>query len=263
MSIRKTVVAGSFYPNEKDELLSLINSFSTLEKNTIKNDFEYINSLIVPHAGFIYSGELSNISYSLCSNQNPKRIIVIGPSHDTLFDGSHICLNTEYETPLGNIKVDLEFSKALKNKYSFFNTNEECEFEHSTETQAPFIKYYFPSAKIVEIIYGNQNVNELVELIDQIIEDEENLLVISTDLSHFHSLEKAKELDIFCMTAIDQKDISILNLSEACGKIGIEAILNVAIKKSLKTKVLKYTTSYDTNHDKSNVVGYTTALIGK
>ena len=255
MSIRKTVVAGSFYPNEKDELLSLINSFSTLEKNTIKNDFEYINSLIVPHAGFIYSGELSNISYSLCSNQNPKRIIVIGPSHDTLFVGSHICLNTEYETPLGNIKVDLEFSKALKNKYSFFNTNEECEFEHSTETQAPFIKYYFPSAKIVEIIYGNQNVNELVELIDQIIEDEENLLVISTDLSHFHSLEKAKELDIFCMTAIDRKDISILNLSEA--------ILNVAIKKSLKTKVLKYTTSYDTNHDKSNVVGYTTALIGK
>ena len=264
MSIRKTVVAGSFYPNEKNELLTLIESFSKPELNSSdKSNFEHINAIITPHAGYIYSGKIANISYSLCLKQNPKRVIVIGPSHRIYFEGSHICLNEKYETPLGNIQVDLEFSKALKNKYSFFNTNEECEFEHSTETQAPFIKHYFPNAKIVEIIYANQDFNTLSELIDEVIADEDNLLVISTDLSHFHSLEKAKELDVYCLNAIAKKEISMLKIGEACGKIGIKAILKTAIKKSLNTKVLAYSTSCDVNKDKSRVVGYTTALIGK
>ncbi len=260
MSIRKTVVAGSFYPNEKEELLSLINSFSKLESQNI---FEHINAVITPHAGFIYSGKLANISYSFCSKQNPKRVIVIGPSHRVSLNGSSICLDDEYETPLGNIEVDIEFSRNLKNRYEFLDTNEECAFEHSTETQAPFIKHYFPNTKIVEIVYGNQDSDSLSKLIDELIEDKENLVVISTDLSHFHSLEKAKEFDTYCINAIAKKDISLLEIGEACGKIGIKAILKTAIKKSLNTKVLAYSTSCDVNNDKSRVVGYTTALIGK
>ncbi len=260
MSIRKTVVAGSFYPNKKEELLSLIKSFSTVN---YQSDFDHINAIITPHAGFIYSGKLANISYFLCSKQKPKRIVVIGPSHRVYLEGSNICLNEEYETPLGNIQVDAEFSKALKEKYSFLNTNEECAFEHSTETQAPFIKYYFPNAKIVEIIYGNQDFNTLSKLINELIEDKDNLLVISTDLSHFHSLEKAKELDTYCINAIAKKNISFLDYGEACGKIGVKAILKTALEKSLYTKVLAYSTSCDVNNDKSRVVGYTTALVGK
>jgi len=260
VSIRKTVVAGSFYPNEKDELISLIKSFSILKH---PSDFSHINSIITPHAGFIYSGKVANISYSLCSKQNPKRIIVIGPSHHVYLEGSSICLDDEYETPLGNIQVDTGFSKHLKEKYNFLNANKECVFEHSTETQAPFIKYYFPNAKIVEIIYGNQDFNTLSELIDEVIKDKENLLVISTDLSHFHSLERAKHLDTYCINAIAKKNLSLLEVGEACGKIGIKAIIKTASKKSLNTKVLAYNTSCDINGDETRVVGYTTALIGK
>ena len=263
MSIRKTVVAGSFYPNEKEELLSLINSFSKSIKNEPQNDFEHINAIITPHAGFIYSGRLANLSFCLASKQNPKRIIIIGPSHRVYFEGSHICTSDEYETPLGNIQVDIDFSQNLKDKYDFLDTNTECEFEHSTETQAPFIKHYFPNAKIVEIIYANQDFNTLSELIAEVIEDKENLVVISTDLSHFHTLKKAKELDTYCINAIAKKDISLLEIGEACGKIGIKAILKTAIQKSLNTKVLAYSTSCDINNDKSRVVGYTTALVGK
>lgn len=260
MSIRKAVVAGSFYPNDKKELLSLINSFPKLKDQKI---FSHINALITPHAGFIYSGNLSNISYSLVSKQNPKRIIVIGPSHRVYLEGSSICLDDEYETPLGNIEVDIQFSKGLKNKYDFLNTNEECAFEHSTETQAPFIKHYFPNAKIVEIVYGNQDSSKLSDLIDEVINDEENLLIISTDLSHFHSLEKAKVLDLSCIKAIEKKDIPMLQNAEACGKIGIKSILKTANKELLNVKVLAYTTSYNVTKDKSKVVGYTTALIGR
>mgnify|MGYP005986560345 CR=1 FL=1 len=261
MSTRKTVVAGSFYPNEKDELLDLFKSFS--KNKNYKSNFKNIQAIITPHSGYIYSGKLSDISYSLCSLQNPKRVVVIGPSHNTLFKGSSVCLDDEYETPLGNIKIDLEFSQFLLNKYDFLSTNEECAFEHSTETQAPFIKYYFPKAKMIEIVYGNQDFNSLSNLIDDIFSNDENLLIISTDLSHFHSLEIANQLDVNCIKAIEKKDISLLEDCEACGKVGIKAVLKSALKKSLESKVLDYSTSYDINNDKSKVVGYTTALIGK
>jgi AmmeMemoRadiSam system protein B len=266
MSIRKTVVSGSFYPNDKEELLNLIGSFSNpleFTSQNRKNDFEHINAIITPHAGYIYSGKLSNTSYSLTSIQNLKRVVVIGPSHHAYFEGSSICLDDEYETPLGNIEIDIEFSKNLINRYDFLSTNEECAFEHSTETQAPFIKHYFPNTKIVEIIYANQDFNSLSNLIDEVLDDEENLLVISTDLSHFYSLDEANKLDENCIEGINKKDISILENCEACGKIGIKALLKSAIKKSLKSKILDYYTSYDINNDKSRVVGYTTALIGK
>ena len=266
MSIRKTVVAGSFYVNEKDELLEQINSFSKDIKTTheeYKNEFEGINAIITPHAGYIYSGYLANLSFNLASKQNPKRVIVIGPSHHASLKGSSICIDALYETPLGNIEVDLELSNTLLKKYDFLNVNEECAFEHSTETQAPFIKHYFPTSKIIEIVYGNQDINTLSDLINDLIDDVDNLIVISSDLSHFHTLELAKKLDKNCIDAINQKDINKLNSCEACGKIGMASLLQVSIKREFKTKVLDYSTSYNINNNKSRVVGYTTALIGK
>ena len=263
MNIRKTVVSGSFYPNDKDELIKLINSFSKDINQKYENTFEHINAIITPHAGYIYSGYLANLSFNLASKQNPKRVIVIGPSHQAYFEGSSICLDDFYETPLGNIKIDTDLSKEILQKYDFINQNEETAFEHSSETQAPFIKYYFPKAQIIEIVYANQDINALCTLINELILNKDNLIVISSDLSHFHTLEDAKKLDENCINAINQKDINKLNICEACGKIGISAIIKSAIKNSLKTKVLDYATSFDINNDKSSVVGYTTALIGK
>ena len=269
MSIRKTVVAGSFYPNEKDELLELINSFSkniNEKHQEYKNDFECIRAIITPHAGYIYSGYLANLSFFIASEvskQKPKRVIVIGPSHHTHLKGSSICLDKLYETPLGNIEVDTDFSKELLNKYDFINVNLECAYEHSTETQAPFIKHYLPNSKIVEIVYGNQDIDKLSNLINVLINDVDNLIVISSDLSHFHTLEEAKLLDKNCIDAINKKDIKKLDDCEACGKIGINAILKSSIKNLLETKVLDYRTSYDVNNDKTRVVGYTTALVGR
>ena len=263
MSIRKTVVSGSFYLNDKDELENLIKSFSNNINKKQNSKFEHINALITPHAGYIYSGKLANLSFNLASKQNPKRVIVLGPSHHAYLEGSSICLDEFYETPLGNIEVDLEYSKALMKKYDFLNSNEECAFEHSTETQAPFIKYYFPTSKIIEIVYGNQDIDTLCLLLDELIQNKDNLLVISSDLSHFHTLDDAKKLDINCIDAINEKNIDKLKLCEACGKIGITALLKTSIKNLLKTQVLEYSTSYETNNDKQRVVGYTTAIIGK
>ena len=261
MSIRKSVVSGSFYPNDKKEILSHINQFNSLEKDV--NNFENIKAIIVPHAGYVYSGFTANLAYFSCKNKNPKRVIVIGPSHRIYLKGASVSLYDEYETPLGNILIDKTFTENLIKEYAFLDFNIECEFEHSTETQMPFIKHYFPDASIVEIVYGKMPYEELSLLVDEVLDDEENLLVISTDLSHFYTQEKANQLDNICLNAIAKKDLELFDKGcEACGKVGVKAVIQSAIKKGLDTKVLHYCTSYNKTKDASRVVGYASALIG-
>ena len=260
MNIRKSVVSGSFYPDKKEELLKYINQFNSFKTNN--ETFENIKAIIVPHAGYIYSGFTANLAYKLASNKKIKRVIVIGPSHRVYLKGASVALYDEYETPLGNLKIDKEFSQNLIDKYDFLDFNVECEFEHSTETQAPFIKHYFENVQLVEIVYGEINYEDLSKVIDEVLVDSDNFVVISTDLSHFYTFEEAQKLDNICLEAIDKKDLKMFDYCEACGKEGIKAIIDWAIKNDFDTKVLNYCTSADVTKDKSRVVGYATALIG-
>ena len=261
MSIRKAVVSGSFYPIKKEEILEYINKFNSIKTNIEK--FENIKAIIVPHAGYIYSGFTANLAYSLCKNKNIKRVVVLGPSHRVYLKGASVALYDEYETPLGNLKIDKEFSLKLIDKYDFLNFNIECEFEHSTETQMPFIKHYFNNIEIVEIVYGSIEFEDLTKVIDEILADEENFVVISTDLSHFYTLEEANEKDNICLNAIKKRNLELFDYCEACGKIGVKAIIDWTIKNNFETKILNYCTSADVTKDKSRVVGYTSVIIGK
>ena len=261
MSIRKAVVSGSFYPDTKEEILKYINHFNSIDVN-IKT-FEDIKAIIVPHAGYIYSGFTANLAYKLVSKKDIKRVVVFGPSHRVYLKGASVALYDEYETPLGNLKIDKEFSQNLIDKYDFLDFNIECEFEHSTETQAPFIKHYFGDVQLVELVYGEIDYKDLSKVINEILFNSDNFVVISTDLSHFYTLEEAQKKDNICLNAIDKKDLDLFDYCEACGKTGVKAIINWAIKNNYETKVLNYCTSADVTKDKSRVVGYTTALIGK
>ncbi|TLP40911.1 AmmeMemoRadiSam system protein B [Arcobacter arenosus] len=266
MTQRKTVVAGSFYPNSKEEILAFIDNFNKSFKLEKPIDIKP-KAVIVPHAGYVYSGFTANLAYNLSSSfsldKNFKRAIVIGPSHRTYINGASIALYDEFETPIGNIKIDKEYSLKLKEKYNFLHFEEELHFEHSTETQAPFVKNYFDGLEIIEIVYGKLDFNELSLLIDYLLEDEDNFIIISTDLSHFYSQDEAKKLDNICLKAIIEKNLEMFEQGcEACGKIGVKAIIKSAIKKDLKTQLLHYCTSFDVTKDDKSVVGYTSALIG-
>jgi pyruvate formate lyase activating enzyme len=259
-TIRKTGFAGSFYPNNKEEILKYIEEFN--KQTTINGTFN-TRAIIVPHAGYVYSGLTANLAYSIAKDKKPKRVVVIGPSHSMYYEGASIALYDEYETPLGNISIDKNYSNHLKDKYDFLSFEDNMHLEHSTETQAPFIKHYFNDASIVEIVYGKMPYEELSILIDEVLEDEENFLVISTDLSHFYTQEKANQLDNICLNAIAKKDLELFDKGcEACGKLGVKAVIKSAIKKGLDTKVLHYCTSYNKTKDASRVVGYASALIG-
>ncbi len=251
---------GYFYPKSKNEIKKYINIFN---QKSYKTNIKNIKAIISPHAGYIYSGSVANAVFHLASKQKYKRIVVFGPSHKISFDGASISTYESYQTPLGDLKVDEEFVEILKDKFDFTGFHPDCHNEHSTETQMPFIAHYFDDVQIVEIVYGKLDPLKLSKLVDFILKEDETLLVISTDLSHFHNLKSANKIDNATVEAIKNLDINALKQGEACGIVGVEALLHASKESHLQVEIKEYKTSYERNKDESSVVGYVSAIFGR
>jgi len=258
MSKREMSVAGTFYPSECSEINRYISTFSAdLNGKKIK-----ARALVSPHAGYIYSGFTANMAYSRIDIKGIKRVIIIGPSHRLLFQGASIAMFDTYDSPCEEVKIDIQYCEFLLEKYSLLSFNREAHKEHSTETQVPFIKHYFPKANLVEIVYSDMDYKNLVPLVKELLEDKDNLVVISTDLSHFYDLKTANEKDSISYQSIKEMNIKGFDKgAEACGMIGVKAVLEAALSLNLQTEMIDYRTSFDASNDASSVVGYLSALI--
>ena len=250
-------VAGAFYPDSSVEILSMFEYFNDIVSKQFTNSLysKNVKALIVPHAGYVYSGFSANLAYRNIKSA-PKRVVVIGPSHRVAFSGVSMKEYGSYETPFGEIASDKEYMKFLKSKFEFEDLEIE---EHSTEVQFPFVKHYFPNATLIELIYG-QNA-ELEEIIETVLNTKDTLLLISTDLSHFHNQKKANELDNFCVKGIEDLNIELLKQGEACGIQGVISLVQVSKKLGLHVKSIDYRTSGDITGDMDSVVGYYSAII--
>jgi len=238
MSVREPAVKGQFYPSKSSEIISTIEAYNTKDS---KDRSLHTRAVIVPHAGYIYSG------------------FTIGPSHRVAFKGTSTAMFDSYDTPLGAFPIDKTFITKLA-KHFDIKFVPEAHHEHSTEVQMPFIKYYRPDISIVELVYGEEDPVSLAKVIDYLLEDNSTAVVISTDLSHYYDIDKAKSLDSICVDAVKTLDVSRLKQGcEACGKIGVEAMLITAKNRGLKPVILDYRTSADASLDKSQVVGYMSA----
>ena len=264
--IRKTAVAGQFYPDSCQEVEYHIQRFNEILDKS-KDGCEFLDlkarMIIVPHAGYIYSGFTANVAHRVLKASKAKRVVVIGPSHRVYVSGASISLHDRYQTPCGNVDMDVELAKTLQKKWGFI-FQDDAHFEHSTETQMPFIKHYLPTAKVCEVVYGDIAYHTLSGMIQNILEDPQNVVVISTDLSHFYTLSEANKLDNICLEAIAELDNTKMQRGgcEACGKTGVMAAIDVANKLDLKTTLLDYRTSADVTQDKNSVVGYVSAVLG-
>jgi len=258
MSTRNAFVRGVFYPQTCEEVNHYLAHFNAAIKEPLPDVTP--RALIVPHAGYIYSGYTANLAYVCASKHTYERIVVIGPSHRVFIEGASIALYEAYETPCGGLDIDLGFSELLREKFSFLHHSPEAHAEHSTETQMPFIQHYFPHTKVVEIVYGRIEATALSSLIDTLLETEKTLVVISTDLSHFYTQEKANALDALCIEAIKTLTIKDFQGCEACGLVGVQAMVLGALRLGLTPHFLDYRTSFERSHDASRVVGYTSFL---
>jgi AmmeMemoRadiSam system protein B len=246
--------AGSFYPNSQEKLLEYFAHFNTMldHSDFNKSLFEIQPKiLIVPHAGYIYSGFTANIAYNLASRYNYEKVLIIGPSHHHYFQGISSLKAPWYQTPMGKLTLFSLDGVGFEPK---------AHNEHSTEVQMPFIKHYLPDTSVCEIVYGDVSTSALSPIIKHALE-QKILVVISTDLSHFYTQQQANALDSHCLQAIKQLDLSLLDHCEACGIKGVTAALSVAKEYNFTSHLLDYRTSYDTSKDASRVVGYTSAII--
>lgn len=256
--MRKMSVAGSFYPANRDEIIKYFEYFTKSydENFTLPNIKS--KAVIVPHAGYIYSGFTANIAYRILAQNSVKNFIVIGPSHRVGFEGISICGDSSYETPLGTIESNLQMLENLSKQFNLSTLFRHQ--EHSTEVQFPFIKYYIKDANIIELVYSDASTSVIADIINYTLTMKEWGVIISTDLSHFYDQSRAQVLDRICMEAIQNKQIFKLHEGcEACGILGVEGMLKSALMMDLTPTILNYRTSADSSGDTGRVVGYLSA----
>jgi hypothetical protein len=262
MSIRKAAVAGQFYPADKDEIIKMFTHYNKIIDKSIKDNTILSlapRAIIVPHAGYIYSAFTANIAFRLLQNSKPKRVVVIGPSHKVYVESTSVSMFESFETPLGDLKIDKALANEMIEEFGL-HFQPTAHAEHSTEVQMPFIKYYMPESSVVELVYGKEKPAHLAKLINYLLDDKDTAVVISTDLSHYYDIQKANKLDTICLDAVLKINAQELYEGcEACGKIGVEALLLCAKERVLKPTLLDYRTSADASGDKSQVVGYMSA----
>jgi len=263
MSTREAAVAGQFYPSSPDEIEAMLEHYNQIIDTHLKDKSGVLHlkprAVIVPHAGYVYSGFTANIALRLLSNSDIKRVVIIGPSHRVYLTGTSISEFDTYHTPLGALLIDKPLVSDLKARFGI-GFVPEAHHEHSTEVQIPFVKTYTPDVSVVELVYGDESPQKLAEVIEYLLDDPGTAVVISTDLSHYYDIKKANALDSICLDAV--KNLSTAELHqgcEACGKIGVEAMLLAAKKKGLRSVLLDYRTSADASGDESQVVGYMSA----
>lgn len=257
--IRKASVAGAFYPASAKEVEATFAYFNEiLDEHFAQKIFDKNpKALMVPHAGYVYSGFSANIAYRNVF-EKPLNVVIIGPSHRVAFEGMSMCSFEAYETPFGNILANQDLEALLKSEFDFTDVAVAHQ-EHSTEVQFPFVKYYFPNAKLLEIVYSSSP--KLEGIIKYLLDLKDVLIIISSDLSHFYTQKKANALDERCIKAVENFDFEALKECEACGKAGIKALLEVSKEQGLKTQSFEYRTSGDITGDKTSVVGYYSAMV--
>ena len=271
--VRPATQANRFYTGDAQVLSEEVDSFLALHKGRVEND--HVAALIVPHAGYYFSGNVAASAYMTLDPRKPyKRIFLLGPSHHEWLDGASV--NTEadyYATPLGQVKVDHETAVALTADAVFRYRPEAHDREHCLEVQLPFLQRRLGDVPpIVPIIISTNDYQKLMRMAEVLKPyfNDENLFVISSDFSHYPSYEDAYEVDTKTGKAIETGDVGQFiaaieenahsgkrNLStSACGEFPIITLM-LMLDRNIAVKHLMYQNSGDIdNYDHSRVVGY-------
>lgn len=251
--IRKAFCAGTWYESNPYELTEEIG----LYLENVKNINKQVKAVIVPHAGYIYSGQVAAHSFKQIPTTTQK-IIIMGTMHHYYMKG--VCaLDYDYlETPLGNIKVSNDVKELIQKGIAEFVP--EADFnEHSIEIELPFLKFCLKDFEIVPLLIGNVDSKWLAsELINYINKD--TVIVVSVDLSHFYSYEEARKLDQLTIdTILKLNDKNIPDL-EIDSPYAVMTLINICKSLKWKPELLQYKNSGDVTGDKSRVVGYASII---
>ncbi len=271
--VRNPVLAGAWYPGNPEVLRQTVTDY--LSKANPSGAEGKAVMMIVPHAGYLYSGQVAAYSYKLLQRAAPKRVFLIGPSHRVGFRGISVSQYSGYKTPLGVAPVDLDLAKKLLSINPQIKwVSQADQQEHSLEIQIPFLQTVLKDFHIVPIIMGEQDLETCTLLARSLVQvlpnREDTVIIASTDLSHFHHDQQARALDgefIKHVRELAPEALAKAIASGSCEACGagptLAAMLAARELGANRSVILNYANSGEVTGDRRQVVGYLSAALLK
>ena len=252
--IRPAAVAGLFYPADAAQLHRDIQSMLSVTEQAESVP----KALIVPHAGYIFSGPVAASAFAQLKNIRHivKRVIVLGPCHRVPLNGLATSSADYFETPFGSIRIDREAINQIASLPQIEEFDLTHQQEHSLEVQLPFLQEVLDDFSLIPLVVGDTRAEEVSEVLEKLWGGDETLIVISSDLSHYHDYNTARAMDNETCLAIEEMDAAAIHYDQACGRNPVTGLLLAAKKHGLHATTLDLRNSGDTAGDKSSVVGY-------
>jgi len=252
MSVRPAAVAGRFYPADEHD----IRDFISHALSACAQEINHPKALIVPHAGYIYSGFTAAHAYATLNAKLVRRVVLLGPAHRVPFHGMALPDANSFETPLGEVKLDKSGMSDLLALPDVCIHDAAHTMEHSLEVQLPFLQEVLTDFTLIPVCVGAVGASSVADALDCLWGAEDTLIVISSDLSHFHPYDMARVIDQQSIRKVLSMDTP-LSHEEACGATPINGLLEICKQRLLEPHLLDYRNSGDTAGDKLRVVGYT------
>lgn len=255
-SVRPAAVAGTFYPRdaralgaELDDLLGCVAHFEPR--------LGFPKALVVPHAGYIYSGPVAARAYDELGPARDivQRVVLLGPVHRVPVRGLAVPGCDAFETPLGRVPVDRAALQAVQALPQVVKSDAAHALEHSLEVQLPFLQRLLGEFSVAPFAVGMASIDEVAQVLERLWGGPETLVVISTDLSHYHAYDEARRIDGGTVARIAEYACDIHH-DEACGATPLNGLLALAKRKNVPIKLLAACNSGDTAGGKGQVVGY-------
>jgi len=259
MDVRKPAVAGLFYEADPHRLAQHI---AALLGAVHAADRQRPKALIVPHAGYIYSGPTAAEAYHclLPLRDMIERVVLLGPAHRVYLQGMAVPSVDAFATPLGEVALDQPSIGRIRQLAGVCVSDEAHRAEHSLEVQLPFLQSVLGQFSLVPVVVGDCDPERVAAVVDALWGGPETLLVVSTDLSHFHSYEEARSLDSRTCDRLAAGD-SALTGADACGARALNGLMRSRHGRQLAVELLDLRNSGDTAGDKTRVVGYGAFLL--
>jgi len=255
-AVRPAAVAGTFYPDAPGVLSAQVRAFLEEVPHALK-PARQPKALIVPHAGYVYSGPIAAAAYARLAEgiERVRRVVLLGPAHRVPVRGLAVPTVDAFTTPLGDVEVDCAAVASALDLPQVCRSDRAHALEHSLEVQLPFLQTLLRSFRLVPFAVGDATAAEVAEVIDLLWGGPETLIVISSDLSHYHAYAEAREIDQASARTVLELSPT-LDYEHACGALPINGLLTVARRRGLHPELLDLRNSGDTAGDKFRVVGY-------
>ena len=252
--IREPAVAGTFYPYDSRELHAMLTGF--LAEAGAGNSRP--RAIIVPHAGYIYSGPVAASAYARLAVEKDQvhRVVLLGPAHRVPFRGLAASSASTFRTPLGDIPLDRQAIEQLTRLPQVAEFDEAHRLEHSLEVQLPFLQEVLDDFSLVPLVVGDASAEDVAEVLEVFWDDPGTVFVISSDLSHYHDYQTARQLDTRTTRAIEHLQPENIGYDDACGRNPVNGLLLLARHHKLTPRTIDLRNSGDTAGPRDQVVGY-------